>query len=132
MTYGKAKKLRALIEQLSAELDDNAASEAAELFPMWDAAGKYTVGDRVQYDGTLYKCLAAHTAQSTWTPTGAPSLWAQVLPGQDGTPIGEWVQPGSTNPYHKGDRVTYGGKTWESTIDNNVWAPGVYGWSEVT
>lgn len=28
-------------------------------------------------------------------------------------------------------RVKHGGKTWQSTIDANVWAPGVYGWVEV-
>ena len=27
----------------------------------------------------------------------------------------------------KGDRVTHKGKTWESTIDNNVWEPGAAG-----
>ena len=32
------------------------------------------------------------------------------------------------NTWRTGDRVTYDGKTWESTIDNNVWQPGVYGW----
>lgn len=46
--------------------------------------------------------------------------------------IPEWEQPDSTNPYKKGDKVTYQGKTWISTVDNNVWAPGTYGWSEVT
>ena len=25
-----------------------------------------------------------------------------------------------------GDKVTYNGKVYESTIDNNVWAPDVY------
>ena len=44
--------------------------------------------------------------------------------------IPEWEQPDSTNPYMKGDKVTHGGKTWVSDIDNNVWEPGVYGWSE--
>ena len=24
------------------------------------------------------------------------------------------------------------GKTWTSTVDNNVWKPGVYGWSEAS
>jgi hypothetical protein len=28
----------------------------------------------------------------------------------------------------KGDKVTYGGKTYTSIIDNNIWAPDVYGW----
>lgn len=83
------------------------------------------------YDGKLYKVLQAHTSQADWTPPSAPSLFAEVLPGQGGTDIGEWKQPGSTNPYKKGDKVTHNGKTWESTADNNVWEPGVYGWTEV-
>lgn len=44
--------------------------------------------------------------------------------------IPEWVQPDSTNPYMAGDKVTHNGKTWVSDIDNNVWSPGEYGWSE--
>lgn len=43
----------------------------------------------------------------------------------------EWEQPGSTNPYAKGDKVMHNGKTWQSTTDNNVWEPCVYGWEEV-
>lgn len=31
----------------------------------------------------------------------------------------------------KGDKVMHNGKTWQSTTDNNVWEPGVYGWEEV-
>ena len=81
-------------------------------------------------NGELYRCLSAHDSQDTWEPENAPSLFAKILPGQSGTDIGEWVQPDSTNPYMKGDRVTHNGKTWESDIDNNVWEPGVYGWSE--
>ena len=45
--------------------------------------------------------------------------------------IPEWEQPSSVNPYMKGDKVTHNGKTWESSIDNNVWEPSVYGWVEV-
>ena len=40
----------------------------------------------------------------------------------------------STSPYGKGECCTEGGKTYRSTIDNNVWAPSAYpaGWKEVT
>lgn len=31
----------------------------------------------------------------------------------------------------KGDKVSYEGKHWVSDIDNNVWAPATYGWSQV-
>lgn len=40
----------------------------------------------------------------------------------------------STSPYGKGECCTEGGKTYRSTIDNNVWAPSAYpaGWEEIT
>lgn len=114
-------------------VSDAAALKMPDYFPEWDGNGhQYAVGDRVMYDGTLYKVLQAHTSQSTWTPTAAPSLFAKVLTSTTGEPL-PWEQPDSTNPYMKGDRVTYNGKVYESTIDNNVWAPDAYpqGWKEI-
>lgn len=114
----------------SITIEDETALRMVEYYPAPDAAS-YAAGDRIQYNGKLYKCLQAHTAQADWNPVDAPSLWAEVLAGQDGTAIGEWVQPDSTNPYMRGDRVSYNGKIYESEVDNNVWAPGVYGWVEI-
>ena len=125
------KGLRA-IGKVQKTLTDEQAIQCAGIYPEWNGDGKqYAVGDRVTYNEKLYKVLQAHTSQTGWTPTAAPSLFAEILAGQDGTDIGEWAQPDSTNPYMKGDRVTHNGKTWESTIDNNVWEPSVYGWIEV-
>jgi chitodextrinase len=113
-------------------MTDEQALECVDLYNEWSATGPgYTVGYRVTYGGKLYKCLQDHTPQELWTPTAAPSLWAEILPGQDGTDIGGWAQPDSTNPYMIGDRVTHNGHTWECTVDNNVWEPGVYGWSQI-
>ncbi len=126
-----ALKLRPYIEKAAASLSDEDALEAVQLFPAWNSAATYAVGDRVRYNDILYSCLTAHTAQADWTPTAAPSLWAKVLiPDPDVIP--EWEQPDSTNPYSAGDKVTHNGKTWVSDIDGNVWEPGVYGWTEVT
>lgn len=126
-----ARKLRPYIEKAAVSLSDEDALEAVQLFPAWNSAATYAVGDRVRYNDILYSCLTAHTAQADWTPTAAPSLWAKVLiPDPDVIP--EWEQPDSTNPYSAGDKVTHNGKTWVSDIDGNVWEPGVYGWTEVT
>lgn len=114
----------------SITIEDETALRMVEYYPAPDAAS-YAAGDRIQYNGKLYKCLQTHTAQADWNPVDAPSLWAEVLAGQDGTAIGEWVQPDSTNPYMRGDKVSYNGKTYESEVDNNVWAPGAYGWMEI-
>lgn len=129
----RARELRAMIETLSATLDDEKALEVPELFPQWSADNTYNQGDRVRYSGVLYKCLQEHEAQTTWNPLDAPSLFARILPGQDGTEIGEWVQPDATNPYMKGDKVTYNGVVYESLIDNNVWSPEAYpaGWQVI-
>ena len=113
------------------DIADDTALRMVEFYPEWASGVAYTAGDRIQYNGKLYKCLQAHTAQADWNPIDAPSLWAEVLAGQDGTAIGEWVQPDSTNPYMRGDKVNYKGKLYESEVDNNVWAPGVYGWIEI-
>lgn len=110
-------------------VDDNTALRMVDFYPEWTTDTDYATGFKVQYGGTLYKCLQTHTAQADWTPDASPSLWAKVLiPDSDVIP--EWEQPDSTNPYAKGDKVTHNGKTWVSDIDNNVWAPGVYGWTE--
>lgn len=133
MSYlSSAQKLRAAINGAGAMLTDEQALTVPLIFPAWSGDSvNYATGDRVMYGGVLYKCLQAHTSQSTWTPTDAPSLWAKVLiptPGE----IPDWEQPSSTNPYAKGDKVKHNGKIWISDADGNVWEPGVYGWTEVS
>lgn len=123
-----AMKLRPLIEKASESLEDADALEAVQLFPLWAKDGEYAEGVRVRYNGILYRCITPHSAQETWNPAAAPSLWAKVLiPDSDVIP--EWEQPDSTNPYMKGDKVKHNGNTWVSDVDNNVWEPGVYGWT---
>lgn len=85
MTRVKAKQLRQLIEQLAVTLDDETALTGVELFPAWVVGKAYAVSDRAQYNGTLYKCIQAHTSQADWTPDKTPALWAVVSKGQTGT-----------------------------------------------
>lgn len=110
--------------------DDTEALEVKYLYPEWKSGKSYATGYRVNYKDVLYKVLQDHTSQDDWTPDVSPSLFAKILI-PDASVIPEWEQPESTNPYSKGDKVTHNGKTWESLVDNNVWEPGVYGWTEV-
>lgn len=126
----RAKALRAQIESMAESLEDEDALKVKEFFPNWETDAQYAIGDRVRYNNILYKCLIAHTAQADWNPKDAVSLWTRVLI-PDPEVIPEWVQPDSTNPYMEGDKVKHIGKTWISTINNNVWEPSVYGWDEV-
>ena len=87
ITKAHARKLRKAIEKTAVTLTDSEAFDVAELFPMWKVEHEYAVGDRVQYESKLYKCLQAHTSQEDWTPDTAVSLWVEVAePGQGDTP----------------------------------------------
>ena len=108
-------------------MDDETALTGVELFPAWAVGKAYYIGDRVQYNGALYKCVQAHTSQADWTPDATPALWVAV--SVDAWP--EWVQPaGAHDAYHRGDKVSYRGKHYICTADANVYAPDVYGWEE--
>ena len=125
----KARELRAIIEQASVSLDDATALESIELFPKWKTNTSYSVNDRIRHDDVLYKCVQAHTSQDDWTPDLVPALFTRVSIEE----YPQWVQPtGAQDAYMAGDKVTYNDKHYESIIDNNVWAPDVYGWNEVT
>lgn len=131
MTREKALLLRSMIKKAAAFLDDEDALEAVELFQRWNGDGvEYAAGDRVSYEGTLFKCLTAHTSQASWTPHDSPSLWVRVDNPAEEWP--EWVQPlGSTDAYPLGAKVSHNEKHWISDYDSNIWEPGVFGWSEV-
>ena len=130
MTRSEAEAIVAALVKLRESATDEQALSVPVLYPAWRSGVDYVTGQRVLHGGVLYKALQDHTSQDDWTPDAAPSLFAKVLI-QDAETIPEWEQPDSTNPYSKGDKVTHNGKTWTSDIDNNVWEPGVYGWTEV-
>ena len=127
-------KIREIIEKASASLEDTDALDAVELFPLWADGVAYSVGERVQYDGKLYKVVQAHTSQADWTPPTVPALFTEVAkPGE----IPVWKQPtGAQDAYNKGDKVWYpdvNTTVYESVIDSNVWSPNDYpqGWKVV-
>ena len=125
----EARELRAQFIKLREMTTDEMSLQVPNLYPMWKEGMAYAVGYRVLYNEVLYKVITAHTSQEDWTPDVSPSLFAKVLIPDENV-IPEWEQPDSTNTYMSGDKVSHNGKTWVSTVDNNSWEPGVYGWAE--
>ena len=129
MTRNEAIKFVEAFVKLRDLATDEMSLEVPNLYPAWKEGVAYLVGERVLHDGTLYKVLQEHTSQADWTPENSPSLYAKVLAVEGA--ISAWVQPDSTNPYMAGDRVTHNGSTWISYVNDNVWEPGVYGWTVI-
>lgn len=117
----------------AAELDDDKAMEVADLYPEWQYPKAYAVGEVFKYgvnaDGEtqLYRVVQAHTSQEDWKPDAQAALYKAVGFTDTGTPI--WTQPlGAHDAYKTGDVVSHKDQLWISTVDGNVWEPGVYGW----
>ena len=111
-------------------LDEITATEHLEVFSRWEPNITYQAGNLRVYEEKLYKCLQSHTSQEAWTPDVTPALWKEA--GNPAEEWPQWSQPiGAMDVYMKGDKVSYNGKHWISNVDNNSWAPGVYGWDEV-
>ena len=114
------------------DIDEVTATEHAELFEAWVTDKDYAVGKILtRPNGNLYKCVQAHRSQAGWEPENTPALWTKI--GDPTEEYPEWSQPlGAHDAYPLGAKVSHNGKKWTSDVANNVWEPGVYGWSEVT
>lgn len=127
--YENALKRANLIQTAINYLPDEEAETVTALFPQWEVAVAYEAGDRRQYDGLLYRCVQAHTAQSDWTPDKTPALWVRTSTEE----WPEWVRPtGAQDAYNRGDKVSFKGEHYISLIDANVYSPEEYpaGWEK--
>lgn len=112
------------------QIDDITASEHPSMFQAWQPNVKYEAGQIRERGGELYRCVQAHTYQEGWDPENTPALWSRIADPSIEYP--EWSQPlGAHDAYAKGAKASHNGKKWTSDVDNNVWEPGVYGWTEV-
>lgn len=117
--------------------------------PEWKNPGTihslmYHYGDVVRYQGKLVR--STHKGLNHWEPGTLAfdgRIW-EVIGDATETPEDSetteqptapaYRQPsGAHDAYKKGDRVTYNGAVYESTINGNVWAPDSYpqGWKKL-
>ena len=133
-TKQQAINFRQQLNSIIENLQDDKAINMTILFPEWHSGKNYQgleseTPSRVQYNNILYKCLQGHTSQDDWTPDIAVSLWVRVDNPMEEWP--EWIQPvGAQDAYSQNAKVSHNDKHWISNVDNNVWEPGVYGWTE--
>ena len=119
------------------DLTDEQALAIPLLIPKWRKDVEYKVNNRVRHLGKIYKVLQDHTSQEGLEPDISPDLFEKiakkVVDDNEQTEILEWEKRDITNPYMKGDKVLYEGKTYVSKIDVNLTTPGkaLSGWEEV-
>ena len=120
------RALLAQADQLAADLAARiAAASGKGQGEAWvqptGAHDSYPSGAKVTYQGKTY------ISSLPFNPY--PPSTGGWRPYTTGSEIPQWVQPlGAVDAYKLGDKVMYNGARYVSTIDANVWAPGVYGW----
>lgn len=125
---GGAANIAFVVMAENGTIDEVTATEHIDVFSPWVSGNVYAVGNLRSYNDVLYKCIQAHTAQDDWTPDKTPALW--VVAGDPTVEFPDWSQPiGAQDAYMAGDKVSHHDAHWISTVDNNVWEPGVYGWN---
>lgn len=113
-------------------LEGEDALEVKDAYPYWTTDMVLATKDKVQSlspdssEMWLWETITGHTTQEDWMPKDTPALFKRV--GFDDE-ILVWVQPtGAHDAYNIGDKVKYPtaeDDIWESTVDGNIYAPGV-------
>ncbi len=118
------------LQTLASTFTDEQALNCILLFSEWDGNGvTYLKDDRVRYKNKLFKVLQEHISQLDWIPGATPSLYVEIADPSIEYP--EWKKPtGAHDAYSKGDKVTYNGRKYVSTINANTYSPDEYptGW----
>lgn len=143
-----------ILDHDSTNMPDWTPSDAPSLWTPWHARSReyaqpyvtpiatreYMDGEWMLWtedDGNTwpYECIRDNTSHS---PAELPTAWVRwedapenvTEPEPESDKYPEWVSWSGKNEdlYDYGERVTYNGETWESTIPNNHWEPSVHGW----
>lgn len=132
MTRNEALRLRAIVEQAAASLDDQTASVGAAFFPRLKGDGSLvSVGTRINWGGVIKRAAVDLWDTDANTPDAAPTLWEDIAYRQGYRIIPATITAGTA--FAQGECGWWGDVLYRSTIASNVWTPDAYpaGWEAV-
>ena len=133
MTRKEALRLRAIVEQAAASLDDKTASTAGMLFPKLKQDGALIKsGTRINWNGTLKRAAVDLWDTQENNPDNAPALWEDISYRDGYRVIPQTITAGTA--FALDECGWWGDTLYRSTISANVWTPEQYsaGWEAVT
>lgn len=122
MTRDEALKLRAIVEQAAASLDDKTASEGVQLFPRLKHEGELIrAGTRINWKGAIKRAKVDLWDTEINSPDNAPALWDDIQ-----YRAGIRIAPAtfnSTNAASYGELMWFGDEVYKSLKGGNVHTP---------
>jgi hypothetical protein len=135
MSYGhveRARKLRPIIERASPSLDDRAASEGVELFPVLKQDGSLVkAGTRIRWNGVLKRAAVDIWDTEQNNPDNAPAMWEDIAYKEGYRIIPEIIT--STLAFGLGEVGWRKEAKYKSLVAANTYTPDEYpaGWEMV-
>lgn len=124
MTRDEALKLRAIVEQASASLDDQTASAGVQLFQRMKYTGALiSAGTRINWHGTLKRAANDLWDTETNNPDNAPTLWEDIAYINGVRIIPETIT--ATLAFALDELGWWNGKVYRSKRDGNTFNPDV-------
>lgn len=133
MTRKEAMRLRAIVEQAAASLDDQTASTAGMLFPRLRRDGALVkAGTRINWNGTLKRAAVDLWDTPENNPDNAPTLWADIQYRNGYRIIPDTLTV--TTAFAEGEYGWWGDVLYRSKVGANVYTPEQYApnWEAVT
>ena len=133
MTRKEALRLRAIVEQAAASLDDKTASTAGMLFPRLKQDGALVkAGTRINWNGTLKRAAVDLWDTPENNPDNAPTLWADIQYRNGYRIIPDTITV--TTAFAEGEYGWWGDVLYKSKVNSNVYTPEQYApnWEAVT
>ena len=126
---------------LAKDLSKDQKEEILSRYEEYQEDKEYKEGDKFTFEGKIYEVIQEHRSQRTWIPSETPALYKEFLDvritnqdGEETEVVAEFRQPtGAHDAYKKGDKVSFEGAIYESTIDSNTFSPTQYpeGWKKI-
>lgn len=133
MTRDEALKLRAIVEQAAASLDDKTASEGATLFPRLKGDGNLVkIGTRINWHGVIKRAANDLWDTNENNPDNAPTLWEDIMYRDGIRTIPETIT--ATTAFTEGEMGWWRDELFQSIHKGaNVWTPDAYpdAWTKV-
>lgn len=132
MTRDEAMRIRAIVEQATASLDDQTASEGATLFPRLKQDGSLIkAGTRINWQGSLKKAAVDLWDRAENSPDAAPTLWSDISYRDGIRIIPETIT--AAQAFVLDELGWWQEHVYRSTIAANVYTPDQYamGWELV-
>lgn len=132
ITKAKALKIRSLVMESAAAMDDVNASTVPEMFPKLKYDGALvSAGTRINWNGHLKKAAVDLWDTAESNPDNAPTLWEDINYANGYRVIPDVITVALA--FSKGERGVWNGVVYESMQDNNVWNPEQFaaGWQKI-